>query len=152
MECSDKLKNAFISVGAFSVERNFIHGDPEGVLKWIEGEVEAFDEVLSGRGNFCACVGAQGAVSSLEIVGCDHAKVIIQPDFSVSVTDIKEPSTEASALSGKFYSEVWMNDDREMADKAIRRNEKESHLASEEARKAEEAAGRERCIGVFVIF
>jgi hypothetical protein len=33
-----------------------------------------------------------------------------------------------------------MNGGREMADEAIRRNEEESHLASEEARKAEEAA------------
>jgi hypothetical protein len=60
MQCSNKLKNAFISVGAFLVEQNFIRGDPEGVIEWIESEVEAFDEVLSGRGDFCACVGARG--------------------------------------------------------------------------------------------
>jgi hypothetical protein len=52
MQCSDKLKNAFTSVGAFSAERNFIRGDPEGVIKWIEGEIEAFDEVLTSRGTF----------------------------------------------------------------------------------------------------
>jgi hypothetical protein len=40
-------KNAFTSVGTFSVERNFIRGDPKGVIKWIESEVEAFDEVLT---------------------------------------------------------------------------------------------------------
>ena len=40
----------FTSVGAFSAERNFIHGDSKGVIKWIEGEIEAFDEVLTGRG------------------------------------------------------------------------------------------------------
>jgi hypothetical protein len=33
MQCSDKLKNAFTSVGAFSTEWNFICGDREGVLK-----------------------------------------------------------------------------------------------------------------------
>ena len=53
-------KYFFIGVGAFSAEQNFIRGDPEGVIKWIEGEVEAFDEVVTGRGDFCACVGAQG--------------------------------------------------------------------------------------------
>ena len=52
MQCSAKLKYAFTSVGAFSAERNFIRGDPEGVIKWIEGEIEAFDEVLTGRGIF----------------------------------------------------------------------------------------------------
>jgi hypothetical protein len=60
IQWSNKLKNAFVSVGAFSAEQNFIRGDPECVIKWIEGEVEAFDEVLTGRGDFCACVGAQG--------------------------------------------------------------------------------------------
>jgi chromosome segregation ATPase len=57
MQCSNKLKNAFVSVGVFSAEQNFIHGDPKGVIKWIEGEAKAFDEVLTGRGDFCACVG-----------------------------------------------------------------------------------------------
>jgi hypothetical protein len=33
MKCSNKFKSAFISVGAFSAEQNFICGDPEGVIK-----------------------------------------------------------------------------------------------------------------------
>jgi hypothetical protein len=45
-----------------------------------------------------------------------------------------------------------MNGGREIIDKAIRRNKEESHLASEEARKVEEATERERRIGTFVIF
>jgi hypothetical protein len=60
MQCSNKLKNAFVSVGALSAKQNFIRGDPEGVIKWIEGEVEASDEVLTDKGDFCACVGAWG--------------------------------------------------------------------------------------------
>jgi hypothetical protein len=39
---------------------------------------------------------------------------------------------------------VWTNSSREIADGAIRQSEEEFHLASEEARKAEEAAERER--------
>jgi hypothetical protein len=66
MQCFDKLKNDFTSVGTFSSERNFIRGDPKGVIKWIEGEIKAFDEVLTGRWDFCACVGARGPVSLLE--------------------------------------------------------------------------------------
>jgi hypothetical protein len=38
-----------------------------------------------------------------------------------------------------------------IADKAIRQNEKESHTALEEAKKAEEAAERERLIGIFIM-
>jgi hypothetical protein len=91
-------------------------------------------------------------VSLLEKAGCEHAKDVIQSKFSVSANDIKEPSVEAITLSGKFYSEVWMNGDREIADEAIRQSEEESHLASEEVRKAEEARERERRLGMFVIF
>jgi hypothetical protein len=57
---------------------------------------------------------------------------------------------EASLLGGRFYSDVWMKGGREMADKAIRKNEKESHNAREEAKRAEEAAERARIIGTFI--
>jgi hypothetical protein len=114
------LKNVFAKVGAFSTERNFIRGDPEGVIKLIEGEIEAFDEVLTSRGDFCACVGARGTVSLLEKAVCDHAKAVIQPEFSVSANDIREPSAEFTALGRKFYSEVWMNGGREIVDEAIK--------------------------------
>ena len=44
-----------------------------------------------------------------------------------------------------------MNGGREMTDEAIRRNEEESHIVLEEARKAKEATEHERRIGMFVI-
>jgi hypothetical protein len=52
MQCSIKFKNNFAKVGVFSTDQNFIRGDPEGVIKWIECEVEAFHEVLTSRGDF----------------------------------------------------------------------------------------------------
>jgi hypothetical protein len=58
-------------------------------------------------------------VSLIEKAGCEHTKAVIQPEFSVSVNDIKEPSAEATALGGKFFSEVWMNGGMETADEAI---------------------------------
>jgi hypothetical protein len=81
----------------------------------------------------------------LEKVGTDHAKDVVQPEFVISADDIKNPS--ASLLSGKFYSKVWMKGGREIADEDIRKNEKESHDAQEEAKRAEEAAERARLIG-----
>jgi hypothetical protein len=42
MECSNNLKNSFAKVGTFSSEKNFIRGDPDGVIRWISGEAEAF--------------------------------------------------------------------------------------------------------------
>jgi hypothetical protein len=109
MQCCNKLKSSFAKVGAFSTKHNFIHGDPNGVIRWISGEAEAFDEILSDRGDFCACIDARGAVSLLEKAGCEHAKAVTQPEFSVSANDIKDPSAEAIALSEKFYSEAWLN-------------------------------------------
>jgi hypothetical protein len=65
------------------------------------------------------------------------------------VDDTKDLSTKASTLSGKFYCDVWMKGGREMADVVIRKNEKESHDAQEEAKRAEEAAERAKLLGTF---
>jgi hypothetical protein len=70
----------------------------------------------------------------------DGVKAVVQPEFALSADDMKNPSAQASALSGKFYSEVWLKGEREVAEEAIRRKEKETHDASEEAKRAEEAA------------
>jgi hypothetical protein len=42
-------------------------------------------------------------VSLLEKVGCEHAKVVIQPDFIVSVEDVKEPSAEAISIGKNLF-------------------------------------------------
>jgi hypothetical protein len=80
MECAKNLKSSFSKVGAFSSEQKFIRGDPDGFIQWIKGEAEAFEKILSDRGDFCAFAGAHGVVSVLEKVGCDHAKALAQPD------------------------------------------------------------------------
>ena len=58
MHYCNKLKSTFAKVGAFSTEQDFIRGDPDEVIRWIEGESEAFYEILSDRGNLCACIDA----------------------------------------------------------------------------------------------
>jgi hypothetical protein len=60
----------------------------------------------------------------LEKAGCNHVKAVAQPDFAFSVDDIRNPSAEATTLGGKFYSEVWLKGGREIANEAIKRNEK----------------------------
>jgi hypothetical protein len=84
----------------------------------------------------------------LEKVGCDHAKVVAQPDFLLSADDVRNPSAEATTLGGKFYSEVWLKGGWEITDEAIKRNEKESHDALEETKRVEEATKRARLIGM----
>jgi hypothetical protein len=46
-------------------------------------------------------------------------KAVVEPDFALSANDMKNPSAEASTLSGKFYSNVWLKGGREIADEAI---------------------------------
>ena len=89
-------------------------------------------------------------MSILEKAGCEYAKVVVQLGFVFSLDDIKDPSAEASALGGRFYSEVWMKGGHEIADEAIRKNEKESHDAQEKAKRAEEVVERARLVGTFI--
>jgi hypothetical protein len=120
MECAKNLKNSFSKVGAFSSEQKFIRGNPDEVIQWINDEVEDFEEILSDRRDFCAFAGAHGATSILEKVGCDHAKVVAQPDFAFSADDVRNPSAEATTLGGKFYSEVWLKGGREIGMKPLK--------------------------------
>ena len=76
---------------------------------------------------------------------------MVQPRFSISDNDVKDPSAEAAALSGKCYNKIWLKGGREIADEAIRKNEKESHDALEVARKTEEAAELARLIGISIV-
>jgi hypothetical protein len=117
----------------------------------VSGEAEAFEEILSDQGDLCAFAGARGAASILEKVDCDHVKAVAQPEFALSADDMKNPSAEASALSGKFYSKVWLKGRREVVDEAIRRKEKETHDASKEARRVAEATERARLIGMHLL-
>jgi hypothetical protein len=74
MNCVKKLKDSFAKVGAYTSEQRFIRGDPEGVIQWIGEEVEAFEEILSGRGDFCAFAGVRGVAAVLEKTRCEHVK------------------------------------------------------------------------------
>jgi hypothetical protein len=62
----EKIKASFANVGAYSNKDNFIRGDPEGVIEWISDEAEAFEEILSDRGDVCAFCGARGISAILE--------------------------------------------------------------------------------------
>jgi hypothetical protein len=151
LDCAKKLKDSYAKVGAYSFEQKIIRGDPEGIIEWIGEEAEAFDEILSDRGDFCAFAGAKRAATILEKIGCEHVKAATQTETVFTVENTKDPSAEATLMGGKFYSKVWMKGDREIAADAIKKNEKESHEAREEAKRAEEAAERARRICILIV-
>jgi hypothetical protein len=113
--CVEKIKASFANVGAYSNEDNFIRGDPEGVIEWISGEAEAFEEILSDHGDVCAFSGARGISAIPEKAGCNHVKTLAQTEAAFSMDDTKDPSAEESLMGGKFYSDIWINGGREMA-------------------------------------
>jgi hypothetical protein len=133
--CVKKIKTSFANMGAYSNEDNFIRGDPEGVIEWISGEAEAFEEILSDRGDVCAFSGARGVSAILENAGCNHVKTLAQAEVAFSVDDTKDPSAEASLMGGKFFTDIWENGGREMTHEIMKKSEKDIHDAREAAKK-----------------
>jgi hypothetical protein len=148
IECVKKIKTSFANVGAYSSEDNFIRGDPEGPIEWISSEVEAFEEILSDRGDVCAFFGARGIATILEKSGCEHVKTLAQAEAALCFDDTKDPSTEASLIDGKFFTDIWENGGRGMAYEIIKKNEKDIHDTRESIKAAEKAAELERRIGI----
>jgi hypothetical protein len=148
IECVKKIKSSFASVGAFSSEENFTRGNPEGPIEWISHEAEAFEEILNSRGDICAFSGARGIATVLERKGCEHVKSLAQPETALSSKDIKDPSAEASLVGGKFFTDIWDNGGREMAQEIIQKSEKGIHDARKVAETAEKSAEPEGQIGI----
>jgi hypothetical protein len=84
----------------------------------------------------------------LEKAGCNHVKTLTRAEAAFSMEDTKDPSTEASLLGGKFFTDIWENGGREMAHKIMKKSEKDIHNSREAAKKAEKAAELERRIGI----
>ncbi|KAL5647863.1 hypothetical protein ACJX0J_042218, partial [Zea mays] len=124
LDCVKKLKTSLAKVGAYSAEENFVRGNPEGVVEWLNGEAETFEEILSDRGDVCAFSSARGISSILEKARCDHIKTIAQAKAAFSVDDTKDPSAEATLMGGKFYNDVWVNGGRELAHEIIKKVKK----------------------------
>jgi hypothetical protein len=104
--CVEKIKASFANVGAYSNKDNFIRGDPEGVIEWISGEAEAFEEILSDRGDVCAFSGARGISAILENAECNHIKTMAHAEAAFSEDVTKDPSAEAILMGRKFYNDV----------------------------------------------
>jgi hypothetical protein len=132
-----KIKTSFVNMGAYSNEDNFIRGDPEGVIKWISGDAEAFEEILSDRRDICMFSGARGVSAILEKAGCSHVKTLAQAEAAFSVDDTKDPSAEASLIGGKIFTDIWENGGRQMAHEIMKKSEKDIHDAREAAKEAE---------------
>ena len=75
-------------------------------------------------------------------------KFLAQIETNLSTEDIKDPSAEASLVGGKFFTDIWENGGREMAQEIIRRSEKGIHDARKVVEAAEKSADLEGRIGI----
>jgi hypothetical protein len=91
-------------------------------------------------------------VAILKKAGYNHVKAAARTEAAFSTDDTRDPSAEDTLVGGKFYSDVWVNSGRELATEVIKKNEKETHDARKEAKRAEEAAERVRRIGIILEF
>jgi HPt (histidine-containing phosphotransfer) domain-containing protein len=148
IECVKKIKSSFANVGAFSIEENFSRGNPEGPMEWISNEAEAFEEILNSRGDICAFLGARGIATVLEKKGCELVKSLAQSEATLSSEDIKDPLAEASMIGGKFFTDIWDNGGRDMAQEIIQKSEKGIHDARKVAAAAEKSTEPEGQIGI----
>jgi hypothetical protein len=103
---------------------------------------------LNIRGDICAFLGARGIATILERKGCDHVKSLVKSEAALSSEDIKDPSAQASLVGGKFFTDIWDNGGREMAQEIIRKSEKGIHDARKVAEAAEKSADLEGQIGI----
>jgi hypothetical protein len=148
IECVKTIITSFASVGTFSSEENFIRGDPKGPIGWIGHEAEAFEEILNSHGDICAFSGARRIATILERKGCDHVKFLAQSEAALSSEDKKDPSAEASLVGGKFFTDIWDNGGRKMAQEIIRKSKKGIHDARKVVEAAEKSADLEGQIGI----
>jgi hypothetical protein len=75
-------------------------------------------------------------------------KSLAQTEVALCINGIKDPSPEASLVGGKFFTDIWENGGREMAQEIIRKSEKGIHDARKVAEAAEKSADLERQIGI----
>jgi hypothetical protein len=136
VECVKKIKTSFTNVGAYSNEDNFVRGDPEGVIEWTSVEAEAFEEILSDRGDVGAFSGVRGVAATLEKAGCEHIKTLAQAEAAFFIDDTKDPSAEASLIGRNFFTDIWENGGREVAHEIMKKSKKDIHDSREAAKAA----------------
>jgi predicted dienelactone hydrolase len=86
--CVQRLKDVFHSIGASSDKFTPSAENLPSTLEYIEGEVDALDEVIAGHADFCALLASQGTATAFLKAGCTHGKIVNRPNFSLSPADL----------------------------------------------------------------
>jgi hypothetical protein len=121
--CVQRLKDVFHSIGASSDKFTPWAENLPSTLEYIEGEVDALDEVIAGHADFCALLASRGTTVAFLKAGCTHGKIVNRPNFSLSPADLVDIPSLARSIGNRFMTQIWVNDGRKMAG-----DEARSHL------------------------
>lgn len=105
--CFSRIHEIFNSVRAAIEEVKQASEYAPGALKWVEEEVNAFNEVMKGQDDFYALVALRGIAAIFEKVGCTHLNAINRPNFDISSNSLSGMSTEAFSVGNRFITQVW---------------------------------------------
>jgi hypothetical protein len=121
--CVQRLKDVFHSIGASSDKFTPSAENLPSTLEYIEGEVDALDEVIAGHADFCALLASRGTATAFLKAGCTHGKIVNMPNFSLSPADLVDIPSLARSIGNRFMTQIWINGGRKMAG-----DEARSHL------------------------
>jgi hypothetical protein len=121
--CVQRLKDVFHSVGASSAKFTPSAENLPSTLEYIEGEVDALDEVIGGHADFCALVASRGTTTAFLKAGCTHGNIVNRPNFSLSASDLIDIPILARSIGNRFMTQIWVSGERKMAG-----DEARSHL------------------------
>jgi hypothetical protein len=77
-------------------------------FEYIEGEVDALDEVIAGHADFCALLASWGTAVAFIKSGCEHGKIVNRPNFSLSPTDLIDIPSLAWSIGNRFITQIWV--------------------------------------------
>lgn len=89
-----------------SEEADLSTEDIPGVLKCIEKEVDILNEVITGHGDFCVLVASRGTAAAFIKVGCNHARAVNRPNFSLSPSDLIDIPAEARSIGNRLITQI----------------------------------------------
>jgi chromosome segregation ATPase len=96
--CMQRLKDVFHSIGASFDKFTPSAENLPSTLEFIEGEVDALDEVIAGHADFCALLASRGTATAFLKAGCTHGKIVNRPNFSLSSTDLVDIPSLARSI------------------------------------------------------
>jgi hypothetical protein len=113
--CSTHLRKIFNSVGALSGEKNYSAEDIPKALDFLEKEINEFDEVIKGHGDFYALVATWGTTNIFAKAGCKHLRDVNKPTFAISPTDLANVLAKAKSICNRFITQIYVKSGREAA-------------------------------------